>query len=453
MEIKSMFDIVYPFVSINNENPDENEEIMQENINNISNFLSKIKLHNIINLDDKIRNQFIFLVFQEKKPNVFDTNNPEKLEDFTIMHMFNKIYSNKDKTWHTDNIRYINSFFFSDAMLCENKYDWYQIDKNSLINNNLDNSTNQNDSQNDNLNSDNSDNQSDSNNYIDLDNIDFLKNITPEYNENDNINLTLENIYDERYYVEDDLPYILHQDSIAIADWELLMRLKNLRNGVYFNPKDIRWLCLLNTLMSSEIGSQGTLVKYAKSKDYQKLKIIGTYLVETTTPSIFNNIFNETVSLSIQCDECSNKICESLEGEFWHNHEYGDLCDICYQNKKEREFMRLNYLKRQMLIEGKKVIFKKELERTKNRLQKRKVKPLTQKKRLQLLENINKQLQNNVAVFDNNYCSICMDVLSKDISAGKCGHCFHTSCINQMDNYECPLCRKVTSFFKLYLNE
>ena len=142
MEIKSMFDIVYPFVSINNENPDDNEEIMQENINKISNFLSKIKLHNMINLDEKIRNQFIFLVFQEKKPNVFDTNNPDKLEDFTIMHMFNKIYNNNDKTWHTDNVRYINSFFFSDAMLCENKYDWYQIDKNSLIVNNLDNPTN-----------------------------------------------------------------------------------------------------------------------------------------------------------------------------------------------------------------------------------------------------------------------------------------------------------------------
>ncbi len=448
MEIKSMFDVVYPFVSVNNENPSVTEEIMQENINNISKFLSEVKLHNIIELHPKIRDQFIFLVFQEKKPNVFNTTNPDKLEDFTIMHLFNKTYDNNDKIWQSHNIRYINSFFFSDAISCDNKYDWYQIDKKSMINNAH--------SKEDGLidNNNNSETHSEGNDYCqDLDNIDFLKNITPIYNENDNINLTLENIYDERYYVEDDLPYILHEEAIEIGDWELLLRLKNLRNGVYFNPKDIRWMCVLNTLMSSEIGNQGKLVKYAKSKDYQKLKIIGTYLVETNTKSIFNNIFNETVSLSIQCDECSNKICESLEGEFWHNHHFGDLCDICYQNKKEREFMRLTYLKRQILIQGKKVIFKKELEKTKKRLLKRKVKPLTQKKRLQLLENINKQLQNNVAVFDNNYCSICMDVLSKDISAGKCGHCFHTSCINQMDNYECPLCRKVTSFFKLYLNE
>ena len=449
MEIKNMFDVVYPFVSINNENPDETEEVMQKNISNISIFLSKLKLHNMIDLDPKIRNQFIFLVFQEKKPNVFDTNNPDKLEEFTIMHLFNKIYDINDKTWHNNNIRYINSFFFSDSISCDNKYDWYQIDKNNIIDNKEARLISQNNSNINDINT-----QINTNNdYLDLDNIDFLKNITPEYNENDNINLNLENIYDEKYYVEDDLPYILHEEAIPIADWELLLRLKNLRNGFYFNPKDIRWMCVLNTLMSSEIGNQGKLVKYAKSKDYQKLKIIGTYLVETNTKSIFNNIFNETVSLSIQCDECSNKICESLEGEFWHNHHFGDLCDICYQNKKEREFMRLTYLKRQILIQGKKVIFKKELEKTKKRLLKRKVKPLTQKKRLQLLENINKQLQNNVAVFDNNYCSICMDVLSKDISAGKCGHCFHTNCINQMDNYECPLCRKVTSFFKLYLNE
>ena len=78
---------------------------------------------------------------------------------------------------------------------------------------------------------------------------------------------------------------------------------------------------------------------------------------------------------------------------------------------------------------------------------------MTQKKRLKLLEDINQQLQTNVSMFNNNYCSICMDLMHHDISAGKCGHCFHTKCINQIDNYECPLCRKVTSFFKLFLNE
>ena len=451
MEIKDFFDVAYPYINLNNE--DEHEEIMEAKIKDIHKKLAELKLHNIINLDHEIRKQFIFLVFLDEKPNIFNIDEPNKSETFLIIHMFNKIYDNQTKEWHSNNIRYINSIFLSDNIECHNKYDWYESDKKNVIKKSTIDNDDSIDTDTD-IDTDNAYSiDTDSEYHSDLDHVDFLKNITPVYNENDNIDLTIEGIFDTRYFVEDDLPYILHQESIPVNDWELLLRLKNLRNGVYFNPKDIRWQCVLNSLMSAEIGGQGKLVKYSKSKDYIKTKIMGTYIIDSKHKSIYNKIFNESISLSIQCDECSNKICDSYDGEFWHNHEYGDLCDVCYNNKMEREAMRLNYIKRQILLVGKQIVFKRAVEKTRKKLNKKKVKPLTQKKRLKLLEDINQQLQTNVSMFNNNYCSICMDLMHHDISAGKCGHCFHTKCINQIDNYECPLCRKVTSFFKLFLNE
>ena len=71
----------------------------------------------------------------------------------------------------------------------------------------------------------------------------------------------------------------------------------------------------------------------------------------------------------------------------------------------------------------------------------------TEKKNL-LYKNIISSINRN---FNREHCSICLDVLENNISAGSCGHCFHTNCIKMIIGDKCPVCRKKTDYTKLHL--
>ena len=106
-----------------------------------------------------------------------------------------------------------------------------------------------------------------------------------------------------------------------------------------------------------------------------------------------------------------------------------------------------------MLLQGKRNIFKMELEKTIIFLKKYKIKKLKKLKYYKLLENINKTL---ITKSINKRCKICYEILdiNKDIYVGSnCGHCFHKTCIDLSHSLGdiCQICRTPTKFIKLYI--
>ena len=66
-------------------------------------------------------------------------------------------------------------------------------------------------------------------------------------------------------------------------------------------------------------------------------------------------------------------------------------------------------------------------------------------------KNVIKEMSRHVFEKNHRCCPICLDVLDEDLSAGKCGHIFHTKCVSNIVDNSCPLCKVETNFFKLFL--
>ena len=182
-------------------------------------------------------------------------------------------------------------------------------------------------------------------------------------------------------------------------------------------------------------------------KNYKKQNIASAYFSESLPdePSIFKNQLIETIR--IWCDQCNKFIASSGTDTFYHSDLGGDLCDQCYENKKQKFYDNIKRAKKALLFIGKREVFKKDLEKTKEFIKNKKFK-LKKVKYYKLLETINQnlfELQRN-----DNICKICYDTLSSEIYVGsKCGHCFHKRCIE--DCSKCQICRVETDFIKLYL--
>ena len=104
-------------------------------------------------------------------------------------------------------------------------------------------------------------------------------------------------------------------------------------------------------------------------------------------------------------------------------------------------------------MEGKRVVFQKELERTKDFLKTKDtiIKP-KKKVRDKILLNAFNSLKESTKE-STSQCGICFENLfnGTHISSGTCGHCFHTKCLNNIVSDECPLCRETTFFYNLFL--
>ena len=152
----------------------------------------------------------------------------------------------------------------------------------------------------------------------------------------------------------------------------------------------------------------------------------------------------------VTCDSCSEVLSKKLTTKFYGSPLYGDICVNCYNNKKVDFDAKIRVYKDFMLLQGKKVIFQKELKKTKELLNNIKFKKLNTKTYNTLLKNVNKTI-----LFNNNrkVCNICYDNLDFDnLGVYKnCGHTFHYSCMSQIGLNMCPLCREKTEFRKLFI--
>ena len=269
--------------------------------------------------------------------------------------------------------------------------------------------------------------------YEDDVNIDSLFSLPDYYND------THKN-YNDYNYIYD---YI---ENYNIIDNYLINNLSKIFSGFYLNFNDIRFQIILKLILLTNIGDHGTIIKNITYKQFIKNNSIKNYFVYDEN----NTNYFETLlvnNIHIYCDVCNSSISSNSKNIYFHNHYGGDICDSCYNNKKEQFNDRIIYIKKCILMVGRIELFKKDLDITIKFLRKRKFK-IKKKNYYLLLEKMNKNLINEPS--DEHICKICYSTLCDDIYVGsECGHCFHKTCIEQCD--KCQICRKETKFIKLFL--
>ena len=223
-------------------------------------------------------------------------------------------------------------------------------------------------------------------------------------------------------------------------------QLFNIKSAIYCNYDDIRWQTILSSMITSSIGNNGKLLNYFRSKDFNNQNFFKSYFCNYDCKSPYESFFVHHTK--IICDICGKLVSLKTDSVFWHNDYCGDLCSTCFSEKKNKETKRIKYLKYIILLQGKKEIFNRELKSVKTILKDINLKKINLEKQNKLLININNELMKKNEKKNN--CSICFDLLNNNISAGRCGHCSHTKCLELVSD-TCPMCRVKTKFFKLYL--
>ena len=350
--------------------------------------IGKIKPHNILNLN--FLDQFFIYIFQ---------TDDKKM----ILRIYKKNYDFLKKEWNKNDLFLITSLSLN---FDESLNDIYNID-------NIDNP------------------EFIKNNNLQIEDIDFVFYFPYDIKETDQSFFNIQQynpvIVDEHF-----------ENNTLISDW-----------GHNVNYKDIRWMINIETMINSNYGVGDNYCFKFRSSSFNKNNFIDIYYQNINRDTlIFKKIMD---SVSFICDRCNKHFDDLEKTKLWHNSLYGDLCNICFNNKIKKEKFRKKIIKDKILSIGKKKIFEKKLIITKLFLAKNKIKELSIEQKYVICK---KLLNNSKNIIVNNYnsCSICLENMEYDIYTGNCGHCFHKKCVLSLKNNECPLCRIETKFFKLYLD-
>ena len=349
--------------------------------------INEIQTHQILNLN--FLDQFFFFIFE--------TENQE-----LIIRLFKKKYDLETQDWDDTKLNLITSIKLN-----------FDIPKDDIYN--IDN----------------------------LENPDFIKKNEIEI---DDIEYTLFYPFDVK---EKDIEFYNYQQYNLIDVDELFEKNTLVSEwGYELNYKDVRWMISIENGVNCNYGNKKDNIVYFRSKTFKKYKFIDLYYQNIDRNSIlYKNILK---NISFICDLCDDNFNNLEESNLWHNPKFGDLCNQCMDDKKYKEDYRKYNIKKLLLQKGKKKIFEKELIKTKLYLVKNKKAQLPLLKKNNL---INKIFRNTLNILDKKYntCSICLENMEEEIYSGNCGHCFHKHCILNSFDEQCPLCRKYTPFFKLYL--
>ena len=273
------------------------------------------------------------------------------------------------------------------------------------------------------------------NTTLSQDNIDLFFNL--EY---------FENFYGNYHEMSMLYEYLNEGEYDNILNQEFYEIITKIRSGYYFNINSIIWNIYLSVLLCSFVDEDS--VNNLAYTNFEKKNTRQLYFpnYKKKTASCFEVAFVK--SINIVCDICKQVVSDNLSKQYYSNNRFGDICEKCYEEKKNMFKKRINYLKRLILLEGKKVIFLKELERTKQFLENYEIKKINETKKVDLIKKANNSL---LVKETNKICKICFEVMDEDLCASvNCGHCFHYSCIQNMGSFNCPACRVNTKYVKLY---
>ena len=373
--------------------------------------------------DGAIEDAYIEDAYIEDGDSTKKTNIKIKIKktEYIQMHLFHKKYDFYNKKWDKKYVKYITTIFI-DGSEKINKY----FNVNNSHYGQFENFKNVNT----------------------IDKINKLKNLSV-YSK-----LVSVEYYNNLYKNYNDLDII--SDYINIyneLDLNYLNILSKIHSGLYINNFDVRLQILLRQYITTNYGNNGAIIPYKKHHQFNYGNTLIHYFphINLEKCSSFEIILIQNIN--IICDSCGKPLSENIEHCYYHNNDAGDICIECYNTKKNKDIMYIKYLKKMMLLQGKRNIFKMELEKTIIFLKKYKIKKLKKLKYYKLLENINKTL---ITKSINKRCKICYEILdiNKDIYVGSnCGHCFHKTCIDLSHSLGdiCQICRTPTKFIKLYI--
>ena len=241
-------------------------------------------------------------------------------------------------------------------------------------------------------------------------------------------------------------PYINCYTNILYT--QMLDDLYRSKSGLWFNEHDIRWQFSLRATILHNSNFDLNILDYTY-KCFELVNVNRFYINgQLYSKNQLTNKANE--NLKFECDICHI----NLDKYAFSNINIGDLCIDCYYNKKLQFKLRIEHLKKVMLIPGRQAVFKKECEKTRRFLETITIQKLEKDKLDTLTRNVINELNKYNMSRSGNFmeCPICLDSMCKnDILFGSCGHCFHANCILTMGTNKCPVCRTTTEFNKLYL--
>lgn len=410
MVLHHIFDIFLPIVN--------GDEASQEDM---FKFLDTIKIHNIIRLSFMIMRGFSLVVLKKKN----------KLFLHLFRKRFNKNYGYDEEGLWTTEAEYLSTIILNSKLKTPKKYDWIKIDPENEL--------------------EFKDNEVKVKEFTEKEKDEFKK---PNYKRlgltKENLLITLNNLVEYNFRVNASNNEILNPGEYGdLFDLDFYQDLYKSNTGVEFGYEDIRWQILIRECLINTMGrTEPYILNYLKYTDFKKSTLKTSYFPNYKNNSIFEININD--STTIECDVCRVNV-----SEFYHNFVYGDLCQKCYEKKKETDLNKINGFKKLMLLQGKKIVFQNQVQKTREFLDKigkiPKPKKSTRDKILRRAFNDLIKIKKS----SDAHCGICLGdlVLSKErsISSGTCGHCFHTHCLSNLTSNECPLCRETTLFFNLFL--
>jgi hypothetical protein len=257
-----------------------------------------------------------------------------------------------------------------------------------------------------------------------------------------------------------------YNNYIQKDDPEFIETLVFNTHGYHFNYNDIGFIISLNHKINSNISNNNSITQLSY-KQFDKTRFNKIYKHDLKPSKKIDKMFN-LIKTTLECDLCFKKI--PTRNVFYSSCNGGDLCKSCYTLKKELFKQRLVYLKKLILLCGKRELFNQQKQLTINLLKNIKIPKLSKSKKQTLIESMLKQVHQSQHKY---ICKVCFGELEFKIDetehikrneifelnngntnisiACLCGHTFHTSCINHLTNIQCPFCRTNTRFTRLFL--
>jgi hypothetical protein len=250
-------------------------------------------------------------------------------------------------------------------------------------------------------------------------------------------------------------------------DFELICKCMTNQTGIYLNPTDILFTFILNKEISANVSNE-ELACMLTYDYFKKTNFKEVYKHNYNKVDILDRVYF-SIDSGIVCDICESMVSIKTNSYFYSNPELGDICRQCFSFKKEEFENRIKYIKKIIILEGKRSLFKKAVIKMREKLKTLKIKRISKKKRDEITSRV---LKETTKSYNPPTCKVCYgelnleeckDVIKKgeaeenigntNISISTtCGHIFHTGCISEMIiSGDCPYCRRDTTFTRIFL--
>ena len=250
--------------------------------------------------------------------------------------------------------------------------------------------------------------------------------------------------------------------------FDLINILMTNQSGVYLNPLDIRFSIFINREIGSNCSNDEIIDKF-QFMFFKKVNYRDVYKHNYNKKSVIDRI-SFSIDSCIVCDLCGEVGSTKTRAYFYSEPNAGDICRVCYEDKKKQFYNRIKYIKSIILREGKRALFLKQKEAISLKLSTMKIPKLSKSKKTAISDRAFKLI---TKTYNPPTCKICFGEIilqessspnihkkleheinmgNTNVTVSSCGHIFHTQCVSDLLNSEtCPYCRQESNFTRIFL--